>query len=130
IRFINNSSNISVGTRFIYDYGDGMTEMNNYLGANDTLYHTYVSGLCNGTMSITAYNNCGSSVTTWNPIYVNDRNNAFAQVNTSNCDPAVPFIFTQSSTNNYCLGGGPRRFYWDFGDGTSTGWINSGAAQL
>ncbi|TNE79082.1 MAG: PKD domain-containing protein, partial [Bacteroidetes bacterium] len=128
VRFINNSSNVSNATEFRWDMGDGNTYLLGSGTANDTLFHTYTEGLCNGLVSVTAFNACGSSTATWTPIFVNDEDDASFTVNTTNCDPNLPFTFTNTSTNNYCTPS-QRLFYWDFGDGSTVGWINNTLPQ-
>ncbi|MDX5319542.1 MAG: PKD domain-containing protein, partial [Bacteroidota bacterium] len=128
VRFINNSSNVSSSTVFQWNFGDGSTRTLGSSTFNDTIFHTYTEGLCNGIVSVAAVNACGSSTATWTPIYVNDRDDASWTMNTVNCNPSLPFTFVNTSTNNYCTPS-TRLFYWDFGDGTTNGWINNGAPQ-
>src|SRR5690606_37324166 len=123
VRFINNSYNVSSSTLFQWQMGDGTSYTFSSATALDTLFHTYTEGLCNGVVSVQAYNACGSSTATWTPIFVNDRDDADFSVTTDNCDPSLPFTFLNTSTNNYCTPSS-RLFYWDFGDGSNTGWIN------
>jgi|GEM_PF-350193 len=128
VRFINNSSNVSSSTTFVWNMGDGTSYTLPYNTANDTIYHTYTSGLCNGVVSVQAVNACGSSTATWTPIYINDRDDANWTMTTVNCNPTLPFTFFNNSTNNYCTPS-TRIFNWNFGDGTTTGWINTTTPQ-
>ncbi|MBI1221982.1 MAG: PKD domain-containing protein, partial [Bacteroidetes bacterium] len=128
VRFINNSSNVSNGTSFNWTFGDGSSATYGSSTSNDTLYHTYTAGLCNGIVSVAAVNACGSSTATWTPIYVNDKDQADWTMNTVNCNPTLPFTFNNTSTNNYCTPT-TRYFYWDFGDGTTNGWITNATSQ-
>lgn len=125
----NNSSNISPGTQFTWDWGDGLTSSQNYTEKNDSITHTYTSYLCSGIARLTATNACGSSITTWNPINISDTDLAEFTIDSSNCDPTLPFTFTNISADRYCLLPDPKQYYWDWGDSTNTGWISTNAAQ-
>lgn len=130
VRFINNSSNVSSSTYFRWRYGDGVTEIK--YGANDTVYHTYPRGLgpagCNITVRLEAINSCGTSQTTWNPVNIYDFDDArVTTADSTLCTPNQTFTLVNSSVNN-CIPG-TRYFYWDFGDGSTLGWISSRANQ-
>ncbi len=129
IRFINNSYNVSANTIFSWQFGDGTTLNLPSTTALDTIFHTYNTGVCNGQVSVTALNACGSSTATWAPIFINDRDIANITVDVDNCDPTTPFIFYNTSVARYCTNS-PRLFFWDFGDGTTVGWTNSTAPQV
>ncbi len=128
LRIVNNSYNISDNTIFDVDWGNGEGLTLPYTSYNDTLYHTYKIGVCAGIIKITARNVCGSSFTTWNPIDISDRDRAKWAVNTT-CNPTLNHVFQNLSSDKYCLMPDIKEYYWDFGDGTTTGWINSNADQ-
>lgn len=125
----NNSSNISPGTTFTWDWDDGRTSTQNFDENMDSISHTYFQQLCNGNVRLTATNTCGSSFTTWNPINISDVDLAEFTIDSSNCDPNMPFRFINSTADRYCLLPDPKQYYWDWGDGTNSGWINSRAPQ-
>jgi len=125
----NNSSNIGVGTVFTWDWADGFTSTQNYTQANAAITHTYNNFLCNGTVRLTATNACGSSFTTWNPINISEPDLAEFSIDSSNCNPSNPYTFYNQSADRYCLLPDQKQYYWDWGDGTNTGWITSSAAQ-
>jgi len=129
VTMTNNSSNIGAGTTFIWDWADGTTSTQNYTQANAAITHTYNSFLCNGSVRLTATNSCGSSFTTWNPINISDADLAEFSIDSSNCNPANPYTFNNLSSDRYCLLPDPKQYYWDWGDGTNSGWITSSAAR-
>jgi gliding motility-associated-like protein len=128
LRIINNSYNISDLTTFEINWGIGTLQTLPASGYADTVYHTYRAGICSGVITITARNACGSSFTTWNPIDISDVDSAKWTVTTT-CDPTKPYVFRNDSKDNYCLMPDLKEYYWDFGDGTNTGWSSSKASQ-
>ena len=126
--FKNNSSHVSDCTQFTWNFGDGSTETYNYTNANDTIYHNYVVTNCNIYVTLSATNSCGSTQTTWGPInaYTSDiaeisaNNNVFCHPNTT--------VTLQNLTQYNCYSG-TKFFYWNFGDGTNTGWSSIGIGQ-
>ncbi len=125
----NNSSNISRGTQFTWDWADGTTSSQNWTQNTTPINHTYFAFLCNANVRLTATNACGSSFTTWNPINISDTDLAEFGIDSSNCDPTMPFTFNNLSTDQYCLIPDPKQYYWDWGDGSNSGWIGTRAAQ-
>ena len=128
LRIVNNSYNISNNTYFVIDWGNGDAQTMPYNTYKDTIYHTYRKGVCSGVIKITATNVCGSSFTTWNPIDISEKDKAQWAV-TKTCNPSQNHVFQNTSTDKYCLTPDIKEFYWDFGDNTNSGWINSKAAQ-
>lgn len=128
LKIVNNSYNISNNTTFLIDWGNGDNTSLPYTGANDTVYHTYKKGVCSGVIKITATNVCGSSFTTWNPIDISEKDKALWTVNTT-CNPNSDHVFNNLSSDLYCLTPDIKSYFWDFGDGTTVGWINSKTAQ-
>ncbi len=130
VRFVNMSPIASPNTKFNWDMGDGNTYSLPSTTNNDTLYHLYKKYTCNGTVSLTATNACGSSIATWTPIQMGDKDTAIiAPQNPNNCDLATPFKFDNTSQNRYCVTPNPRKYNWIWGDGTSSGWSTSNASQ-
>jgi len=121
----NNSSNIGAGTLFTWNWGNGSTSTQSDTQFNSPTSHTYTQRLCNGSVTLTATNSCGSSFTTWNPINISEDDLADFRIDSSNCTPGNPFTFTNLSSDRYCLLPDPKQYYWDWGDGTNTGWINT-----
>lgn len=128
LRIVNNSYNISNLTDFKIHWGEGDSTTLPYTSADDTIYHTYRTGVCGASIKLTASNVCGSSIATWNPIDVSDKDRARWQV-TNTCDPTRDLVFQNLSTDKYCLLPDIKEYFWDFGDGTTVGWINSRADQ-
>jgi gliding motility-associated-like protein len=129
LRIVNNSYNISDNTTFRIEWGEGEVLNLPYTSYMDTLYHTYRAGICSGIIKITATNVCGSSFSTWNPIDISDVDSSRWSVVTT-CDPTQPYRFRNEASDNYCLMPDIKSFYWDFGDGTNSGWSSSKADQL
>lgn len=127
IKFVNNSSNISNGTKFTWDLGDGTTVDKDNSTFNQAFFHTYTSTLCNGTVRLIASNACGFSQTTWNPIQVSKPDRAVFTMDSSNCDSTGSYRFTNLSTDSFCIFPDSKEYFWDFGDGTNSGWITSKA---
>ncbi len=128
LRIINNSYNISNNTKFLIDWGNGDSETKPYTAFNDTFFHTYRKGVCAGIIKITATNVCGSSFSTWNPIDISDKDKALWAVATT-CSPNSNFVFTNLSTDQYCLFPDVKEYFWDFGDSSTFGWTFSKASQ-
>ncbi|MFT5480190.1 MAG: gliding motility-associated-like protein, partial [Bacteroidia bacterium] len=130
ITFSNNSKNISNGTTFLWSFGDGELRTLNYSTYNDSTTHTYTNNLCGGTVQLTASNACGYSLTTWNPIHISKKDVSAFVIDSSNCDPSGYYEFTNFATDSFCLIPDNKSYYWDFGDGTNSGWISSKAKQF
>ncbi len=128
LRIVNNSYNISNNTTFLIEWGNGDAQTMPYYTYNDTIYHKYKTGVCAGVIKITATNVCGSSFTTWNPIDISEKDKASWTV-TKTCVKTQDHIFQNTSTDKYCLTPDIKEYYWDFGDGSNTGWISSKSAQ-
>ncbi len=129
IQFKNNSYNVTSETSITWLFGDGETLETSATGVPDSVQHTYMGALCGGVVTLMAANDCGSSQTTWNPIDISEKDKANIGVDTNNCNPKVPFRFYNQTADLYCISPDPKEYYWDFGDGYSTGWIKSKAAQ-
>lgn len=128
VKIKNNSNNISSLTTFLIHWGDGDSTESGYKGSKDSFIHIYKTGLCGGIIKLTASNICGSSFTTWNPIDISDRDKANWTF-TPNCDPTQDYVFQNTSSDLYCLTPDIKEYFWDFGDGTTNGWIYSKADQ-
>jgi len=129
ITFKSSSYNITEETTISWQFGDGQEAEQTALIDPDSISHTYEGALCNGTVTLIAANACGQSQTTWNPIDISEKDKAKIEVDTNNCDPKVPFIFKNKTSDLYCNLPDPKKYYWDFGDGDTTGWITSKADQ-
>lgn len=129
ITFKNSSYNVTEETKINWQFGDGETATQNAVNDPDSINHTYKSALCGGIVTLIASNVCGTSQTTWNPIDISEKDKAIIGVDTSNCDPKVPFVFHNQSADKYCSNPDPKQYYWDFGDGVNTGWIFTKASQ-
>ena len=128
VRFINNSYNTSGTTRFIWDWGDGTSDTLGASTYNDTIYHTYKSGTFLGTcvkaVTLTVKNNCGSSTATWSSVFLYDKDEALVGIaDTIKCLPKVGSTFTFLNNSNLNCIPGNRLYFWDFGDGSTVGWI-------
>ncbi len=134
VRFINNSYNTSGSTRFIWDWGDGSTDSLGASTFNDTIYHTYQSGnyqgTCVKTVTVTAKNNCGTSTASWSSVFLYDRDLAVIGVtDTIKCLPSQGSTFTFLNNSNLNCVPGNRLYYWNFGDGSTVGWIQQKSSQ-
>lgn len=127
IKFVNNSSNISNGTVFEWDFGDGFTSNQDNSTFNQAFNHTYVGNLCNGTVTLVAKNGCGYSQTTWNPIQISEKDKALFSIDSGNCDRTGSFTFRNNSTDSFCLFPDTKSYKWIFGDGDTTAWMSSKA---
>ena len=128
LRIVNASYNISDNTTFDIDWGNGDKETKSAASFADTIYHKYVKGVCNAILQIKAKNACGSSLATWNPVDVSDKDKALWTVTTT-CDPTKNFIFQNATDDKYCLLPDLKEYFWNFGDGTTVGWTTSKADQ-
>ncbi len=128
IKIVNASYNISDNTTFDIDWGNGDNETKAASAYADTIYHKYVKGICNAVLKIKAQNACGSSLATWNPVDVSDKDKALWTVTTT-CDPTKNFVFQNATDDKYCLLPDLKEYFWDFGDGTTVGWTSSKADQ-
>lgn len=136
VRFVNNSFNSSATTIFMWDWGDGQIDTMGAETFNDTIYHTYVRDTaevpsdCNKTIKLTAKNSCGQSATTWQTVSVYDVDRAKITVaDTIKCIQKQGKTFTFQNASQLNCRPGTRRYYWDFGDGTNSGWINLKSPQ-
>jgi len=129
VQFKNTSYNVTSETLITWDFGDGKRLETSATGVADSVKHTYTEALCGGIVTLIATNACGTSQTTWNPIDISEKDKAQIGVDTTNCDPKVPFVFYNNTADLYCINPDPKEYYWDFGDGTTTGWIKSKAEQ-
>lgn len=126
LRIVNNSYNISDNTIFDVNWGNGDSTTLPASSFADTIYHTYRTGICNAIIKINAKNVCGSSLASWNPVDVSDKDPARWSV-TNTCDPTADLVFQNISGDKYCLMPDVKEYYWDFGDGTTFGWTTSKA---
>lgn len=122
------------GTVFTWNFGDGTIITRDWTQANQPISHTYqkqASQQCIFTVSLTAINtNCNTgnpSTYSISPILIFDVDIADITPPTPLCRADRTYTFQNTSTNN-CITG-TRRYYWDFGDGTNTGWITTKNAQ-
>lgn len=134
VRFINSSYNTSGSTYFIWDWGDGETDSLGPETYNDTIYHTYkkgaYTGSCAKTVKVTAKNNCGQSQATWSSVNLYDKDDAnITSADSVKCiaTQGKTFTFNNSSALN-CMPG-VRWYYWDFGDGSNSGWMTQKISQ-
>jgi gliding motility-associated-like protein len=128
VRFVNSSYNTSGTTKFIWDWADGTFDTLAGSTFADTIYHTYQKGAsiggCNKTVTVTSQNNCGQSSASWSSVSLYDKDRAGITVaDTVRCIPKLgsTFVFQNTSTLN-CIPGN-RAYFWDFGDGSTVGWI-------
>lgn len=124
ISFVNNSSNISYSTQFVWDFDDGVKAFRDYTTAKDTFKKTYNQVLCNGTVFLEASNTCGLSRTSWGPINISSKDKALFTVDT-NCSTKGQYTFYNVSTDSFCLSPDIKSYKWVWGDGTDTGWITN-----
>ncbi|MBL7812635.1 MAG: PKD domain-containing protein [Bacteroidetes bacterium] len=130
VRFINNSLNSSPATSFIWKMGDSTTYTLASTTYKDTLYHTYKRMLCNGVVTLTAKNYCGSSSATWNPIQVSTKDTAIIRPqNPTNCDLTKDFVFDNQSQNRFCSTPNPKKYTIIWGDGTKITGLTTTASQ-
>ncbi len=122
------------GTVITWNFGDGTIITRNWTQANTPISHTYPSvgnGNCVFTVSLSTFNpNCNtgnSSTYSISPILIFDKDIADIGTPTNLCNPNLTYTLNNTSANN-CITG-QRYYYWDFGDGTNTGWITSKGAQ-
>lgn len=130
VRFINNSYNISNSTTFTWTYGDGVSDLFGSGNAGDTIWHTYQKDAadCNLEVTLTAENACGTSIATWAYVNVFDEDDVGLSANNGYiCSPDSTITLNVEIDRN-CVGG-QRFYYWDFGDGRSSGWTTSSAPR-
>ena len=123
VTFTNNSANISTGTNFTWEFGNGVTEEYGYTNFNQKVTHTYYNALCQGTVKLTASNTCGQSFTTWNPLNISQVDLALFSIDSTNCDRTGNFSFTNLSIDSFCLLPDPKLYKWDFGNGDTSAWL-------
>jgi len=124
--FKNTSSHVSGCTEFTWEFGDGNTEKYDYSNQGDSVYHTYKTSKCNMNIVLKATNSCGTTQTTWGP--VNAYNIDTAKITADKtvvCWPNTTVNF-QNLTKYNCYSE-TRNFFWDFGDGSNSGWTTIGA---
>lgn len=126
--FKNTSSHVSDCTQFTWDFGDGSTLTCDNSNAGDSVYHNYVVSKCNISVTLSATNSCGTTQATWGPVnaYTKDIADISAN-NTVFCFPNTT-ITLQNLTQYNCYNG-TKFFFWDFGDGTNTGWTSVGVGR-
>lgn len=136
ITFQDSTGNALPGTTITWNFGSGQPSViRNHTQANTPISYIYpraASQICVFSVSITATNsNCPSpgppSTTTISPILIYDVDDANISVPLPQCDSTRTVTFQNTSVLN-CEPGN-RRWYWDFGDGTNTGWITNGGSQ-
>lgn len=124
------------GTILTWSFGDGTVITRDWTEANKPISHTYqkeASQQCIFTVTLRAFNpNCNTGVNnastySISPILIFDEDIARINPPTNLCEPSLTYTFGNSSTDN-CITG-TRWYYWDWGDGTNSGWINSKAPQ-
>ncbi len=136
ITFQDSTQNALPGATLTWDFGDGTIITRDWTQANQPISHTYLpvgSGSCVYTVSLRAFNpNCNTGPTnastyTISPILIFDKDVARINPPTNLCQPSLTYTFGNGSDDN-CITG-TRYYYWDFGDGTNTGWITSKGPQ-
>lgn len=136
ITFQDSTQNPLPGTILTWNFGDGTVIVRDWTQANQPISHTYLptgNGNCVYTVSLSAFNpNCNTGPTnastyTISPILIFDKDIARINPPTNLCQPSLTYTFGNSSDDN-CITG-QRYYYWDFGDGSNTGWITSKAPQ-
>ncbi len=127
VDFINSSTNVSPGTVFVWDFGDGSPPLTfDYTNLGQTITHMYERNTvdCETTVRLTAENQCntlqgGPSVATFNPIRIWDLDEAAITPSaTLLCWPDRTVTY-QNTTDRNCLQQGnifQRYEYWNFGD--------------
>lgn len=136
ITFTDSTENALPGTVLTWNFGVGQaTVVRNHTQANSPISYTYpreASQQCIFTVSLTAFNsNCNSgppSTVSISPILIFDEDIADITVATPLCDSTRTITFQNTSQLNCETG--QRLWFWDFGDGTNTGWITSQGAQV
>lgn len=124
--FKNTSTHVSSCTQFTWDFGDGITETYNYKNQGDSVYHIYKSSSCSLYVKLTATNSCGSTQATWGP--VNAYTKDLAKISADKYVLCYPnnTINLSNNTEFNCYQG-TKFFFWDFGDGTNSGWTTIAA---
>lgn len=124
--YINNSNQtsgktISETTVFTWDFGDGSpVEVYDYTNAGQAVTHTYLPNAsgCGITVSLTADNNCGQTISTFGTINTWDVDTA--NITPSDlvlCYPDTIFTFTNTTDMNCQPENSAQRYeYWNFGD--------------
>jgi gliding motility-associated-like protein len=136
IVFQDSTNNAFPGTVITWNFGVGQgTIVRDYTKANTPVSYTYpraASQQCVFAVSITAANvNCLNpgppSTLTLSPILIYDVDVADVAVATPLCDSTRSVTLLNNSALN--CEPGQRYWYWDFGDGTNSGWIPTQASQ-
>ena len=135
ITFTDSTEYTLPGTVLTWNFGVGQsTVIRDFSQANSPISYTYpraASQQCVFTVSLSAFNaNCNSgppSTVSISPILIFDVDIADITVATPLCDSTRTITFQNTSQLNCETG--QRYWYWDFGDGTNTGWITSQASQ-
>ncbi len=137
ITFQDSTQNAFPGSVITWNFGTGQaTVVRDYTQANTPIAYTYpkaASQQCIFAVSITATNtNCPSpgppSTYSVSPILIYDVDVADVAVATPLCDSTRSVTLLNNSQLN--CEPGQRYWYWDFGDGTNTGWITTQASQV
>ncbi|OYU95940.1 MAG: hypothetical protein CFE21_05870 [Bacteroidetes bacterium B1(2017)] len=134
ITFMDSTQNAFPGTILTWNFGDGTIITRNWTQANTPISHVYQKQAvanCIFTVSLSAFNpNCNTgnnSTYSISPILIFDVDVANIGIPATLCNLARTYTLTNTSVNN-CITG-QRLYYWDFGDGTNTGWIMSKGSQ-
>jgi|GEM_PF-5767016 len=124
--FKNTSTHVSGCTEFTWDFGDGDVKKYDYKNQGDSVYHTYLKSKCNIFIKLKATNSCGTTETTWGPVNAYDIDTAkISSDKNIVCYPNTTVNF-QNLTKYNCYSE-TRNFFWDFGDGSNSGWTTIGA---
>lgn len=122
----NTSTFITSTTTTSINWGDGNTDNLPIGTAPGGFYsHTYTNASCpqplnQYVITMTVSNVCGISQASWAPVRVYEPPQA-AFTHTSPTCINVPVTFYNYSTRNECAANPNSTYYWDFGDGTTTG---------
>jgi gliding motility-associated-like protein len=135
ITFTDSTNYAFPGTVITWNFGVGQgTVVRDYTKANTPISYTYpraASQQCVFTVSLSATNaNCSSgppSTYSVSPILIFDLDIADITIPGPFCDSTRTYVLQNTSTLNCETG--QRYWYWDFGDGTNTGWITSQGSQ-
>lgn len=130
LSFTNSSTDVSINTTFIWDFGDGTpVQTFDETNAGQTVTHNYAVGTVNCVTQVTlsAENYCSfgnPTVASFNPVQIYDIDDAQVSANmTLLCYPDTVVHFA-NTTNKNCVpqGNVAQRFeYWNFGNYWGTG---------
>lgn len=125
LTFVNQSTNVSPFTRFIWDWGDGTKEVKDASSVGQPITHTFIKGKggCNKRVTLTAVSLCDSSFSIFGPYDFWDVDNT--SVKASSVFICGGDIVSFYDSTKYNCNSSPRYIQWDFtkAGGEKSAWL-------